>query len=283
LIYISTGGISDKPAFETAKKLIDYGIKKIELSGGSYHHNSLNELKKLKNHASFKLHNYFPPPENPFVFNLASNNSDISFLSQNHAIKAIRWASELDCSSYSFHAGFLIDPDVKELGKKVLKRELLNYKEGRKLFLESINKLSDYAETLGVELMIENNVLSLNNYIEFGSNPFLMVDLDETKYIMNNTPSNVNLLIDVAHLKVSSNSLEFDPTIFLDEISSYIKAYHFSDNDGKSDSNESFYEDSWFWDYLKKDLDYYSIEVYNYSKNIIHPLIKMLKKQIDIA
>ena len=100
---------------------------------------------------------------------------------------------------------------------------------------------------------------------------------------MNNTSSSVNLLIDVAHLKVSSNSLEFDPAIFLNEVNSYIKAYHFSDNDGKSDSNESFNKDSWFWNYIKKDLDYYSIEVYDYSNNTIIPLIKMLKKQLGLV
>ena len=30
----------------------------------------------------------------------------------------------------------------------------------------------------------------------------------------------------------------------------------------RRDSNEPFSKDSWFWPYLKKDLNYYSIEVY---------------------
>jgi len=47
----------------------------------------------------------------------------------------------------------------------------------------------------------------------------------------------------------------------------WIKAYHFSDNDGLSDSNNLIDEDSWFWPHIKKDLDYYSIEVYGETSN----------------
>jgi len=159
---------------------------------------------------------------------------------------------------------------------------LINRDEGLKLFLDRVNRLSDYAISLGVELMIVNNVLSLKNSKNFEENPFLMADINETKYIMNNTSSNVNLLIDFAHLKVSSKSIGFDPITFLDEINAYIRAYHFSDNDGKSDSNQSFNNQSWFWDYMKKDLDYYSIEVYDYSKNIMIPLINMLKNKLSL-
>jgi len=282
MIYISTGGISNKPAFQTSKILLDFGVKNIELSGGSYDPNNLIELKKLKNMINFKVHNYFPPPENPFVFNLASNDLDIAKMSEDHAKKAMRWSVELNCNSYSFHAGFLLDPKVEELGRKVEKRKLINRDEGLKLFLDRVNRLSDYAISLGVELMIENNVLSLKNSKNFEENPFLMADINETKYIMNNTSSNVNLLIDFAHLKVSSKSIGFDPITFLDEINAYIRAYHFSDNDGKSDSNQSFNNQSWFWDYMKKDLDYYSIEVYDYSKNIMIPLINMLKNKLSL-
>ena len=65
---------------------------------------------------------------------------------------------------------------------------------------------------------------------------------------MENTNENVNLLIDVAHLKVSSNSLKFNQTMF-EICDPWIKAYHLSDNNGLSDTNEPFSEDAWFWDF----------------------------------
>ena len=65
--------------------------------------------------------------------------------------------------------------------------------------------------------MIENNVLSKNNKICFEENPFLMCDANECEKVINSCPENVKLLIDVAHLKVSSNSLNFDKIEFLNK------------------------------------------------------------------
>ena len=91
---------------------------------------------------------------------------------------------------------------------------------------------------------------------------------------------NVKMLIDVAHLKVSSNSLNFNPKVFLDHLDEWIAAYHLSENDGTSDDNEKFREDSWFWPFLKKDLDYYSIEVYNTTINELKDQKKLAEKMI---
>jgi len=48
-----------------------------------------------------------------------------------------------------------------------------------------------------------------------------------------------------------------------------------SENNGFSDTNESFNKNSWFWKYLKKNLDYYSIEVYNTSIDNLISLKKL--------
>ena len=90
-----------------------------------------------------------------------------------------------------------------------------------------------------------------------------MCDPEETLKIAKQFPTNVKLLIDVAHLKVSAKTLRFDPQMMLRKCKEYIGGYHLSDNDGMSDSNESFEANAWFWKYMKKDLEYISIEVYN--------------------
>ena len=105
-------------------------------------------------------------------------------------------------------------------------------------FIENVNELALFAEELGATLLIENNVLSYSNYHYFNENPFLMVNAEECIKVMNETPDNVLLLVDVAHLKVSSNSLGFNKIQFLELVNSFIGAYHLSDNDGLSDSNE---------------------------------------------
>ena len=120
MIYVSTGGMKDQLPYLVCKKLIEENIKFIELSGGVYGDNTINELKKLKNKITMLVHNYFPPPKFPFVMNLGSMNHQIQDLTYNHIKNSIRLAHSLGSKYYSFHAGFLIDPNVNELGKKLL-------------------------------------------------------------------------------------------------------------------------------------------------------------------
>ena len=79
---------------------------------------------------------------------------------------------------------------------------------------------------------------------------------------MKDMPLNVGLLLDVAHLKVSSNSLGFNLLEATKQIHPWIQGYHLSDNNGCSDSNQLLTSDSWFWKVLDKSKAYYVIEVY---------------------
>ena len=265
MIFISTGGFKSEKSINTINKLMKKGIYDIELSGGEYEVDQIKKIiseKKLHKSLNLQVHNYFPPPPIPFVFNLGSLDKEISKISMNHALNSIKLASRLKSKYYSFHAGFLLDPQVKELGKKIKKRETYNREIAKNIFIERVNTLAKFAETKNITLLIENNVLSLNNLEEFKENILLMVDESECTEIMNRVRNNVKMLVDVAHLKVSSNSLNFDRISFLKKLDKWIFAYHLSDNNGKSDSNEKIRLDSWFWPYIKNNLDYYSIEVY---------------------
>ena len=279
MIYVSTGGEKKQPAWKTSFDLINHGISYIELSGGLYDEEMLTKLKELKSIAKFQVHNYFPPPKKPFVINLASLDKEILALSMELVRKAIRWSVELDRPVYSFHSGFLIDLKVEELGATVKKRKINDQKNTILGFIENVNHLANYAEKHGVSLLIENNVLTQNTFKKFNCNPVLMADANDCLQVMENTPDNVGLLIDVAHLKVSSNVLKFDKINFLNKCDSWIKGYHLSDNDGTRDSNEIINDNAWFLPLLKKKLDYYSIEVYNVDyKTLNQQQIKVHKK-----
>ena len=279
MIYVSTGGFKSFNCIQSINELIKHGIHNIELSGGKYKINQIDQLKSEKSLISslnLQVHNYFPPPQYPFVFNLASLDKDIATKSINHALQSIKLASSLKSKYYSFHAGFLLDPQVSELGKKIKKRSLYDRNQAKLKFVERVNKLAFEAEKANITILIENNVLSHNNFNQFEENILLMVDEPECTEIMNQLRKNVKMLVDVAHLKVSANSLNFDPISFLDRLNKWIYAYHLSENNGKKDSNEKIRLDSWFWPHLKKDLDYYSIEVYGEKP-------EELAKQRDLA
>lgn len=281
MIYVSTGWIKNLPAWKTSEELLNSGINFIELSGGSYDENQLNNLKELKKYQNFIVHNYFPPPKDPFVLNLSSLCDDISNRTLNHIEIAMQYSVELDSPQYSFHGGFLIDPKITELGKTIENKKLYDRKEALKVFIDRLNTVSERAKKLGVSLLIENNVLSKKNLYEFKSNPFLMVDKDECNYVMRQTPNNIGLLLDFGHLKVSSKTMCFNPVKFLHECNEWICGYHLSDNNGSEDSNNKVTENSWFWSYLKTNLNYYSLEVSDISNGDFLEQTILSKKFIE--
>lgn len=276
MIYISTGGFNNKSFDEVIDYLNNFGINSFELSSGLYKDNLLNTLKKKNLSNKLVMHNYFPPHKSPFVFNLASLNKKIGEQSINHALNAIDYSSEIDSRVYSFHAGYLIDPNVDELGQKINKRVINKRDEAMEIFIKRVNEISVYANKKNVKLMIENNVLSKKNYEEFKDNPLLMIDSSETKNILDNTHDNVGLLVDVAHLKVSANTLNFSAIDYLKQFFDDIWGYHLSDNDGKADTNSPITKNSWFWPYINKNVNYFSVEVYQNNGDI-------LKSQYNLA
>ena len=280
MIFISTGGERNQSAFESASNFFAEDIVNIELSGGKYTCNHLDKLKTLKSDCNFLVHNYFPPPAKPFVFNLASLNQDVEKKSINHAKEAINYAANLNSPTYTFHAGFLMDPAVSELGKKIMPKELYEKKNALNTFIENINILSCYAKERNVELLIENNVLSENNSKSFKSNPLLMTDISDCIEIMSSTPDNVNLLVDLAHLKVSSNSQSFSCKEYLKKADNWIRGYHMSDNNGLSDTNNKITNESWFWKELNKDIEFFTIEVYGLNITEVKEQINLVQDKI---
>ncbi|MCX2982114.1 hypothetical protein EYC98_14730 [Halieaceae bacterium IMCC14734] len=281
MIYVSTGGFRGRPADAVAAELLSAGVKSIELSGCEYSETLLEDLRLLVPELEFQLHNYFPPPADPFVLNLGSLDKQVGERSIAHVEQAIQWCVELGTSRYSFHAGFLLDPKVDELGRRIPARSLFNRDESIEAFISRVSQLAEIAERAGVALMIENNVLSANNAKEFASNPLLMCDPEESQNIMRRLPDSVTQLIDVAHLKVSANSLGFKPESMFDVCSERITGYHLSDNNGLEDSNKPFADDAWFWRYLKPDVGYYSVEVYDCAPEVLVQQVDLVHSKLQ--
>ena len=280
-IYTSTGLNKKISTSKLIKKLSKNNIKNIELSSGLYEKNIFKKLKKVTN-VNLLLHNYFPVPRNPFIINLASNDKKVFGQTLKHIKKAIIYTSNLNLKYFSFHAGFLVDPNVKDFGKTLPKQIVNNRKKTLELFIKRLNIISKYAKKKEVMLLIENNVITKKNLDRFNKNPFLMTKLNDTKKIMTHTDENVRLLIDVAHLKVSSKTLNFDPIKYLSKTNKWIEAYHLSDNNGKADENKNLNSKSWFWKYLNKDAKYCTLELRDLRIKNIKSQIKLCEKKLKI-
>lgn len=282
MIYVSTGGFRERTAYEVSMDLLAAGMQHIELSGGLPSETLLNDLSELKEKVNFQIHNYFPPAIKPFVLNLGTLDLEIGCRSVSHVEQAIQWCSILGCTRYGVHAGFLLDPKVDELGKRIPNRNLFDRDKCIEIFVDRVKYLAGLAEKAGITLMIENNVLSAKNALEFNGNPLLMCDPRECQEIMALMPECVGLLVDVAHLKVSSKSLRFDPGHMFDLCHAKIVGYHLSDNNGLEDSNMPFDENAWFWNFLNPDIKYFTVEVYNRSPAQLMEQVNLVQSRIQL-
>jgi sugar phosphate isomerase/epimerase len=267
MIYVSTTCSGKANIKEAVVDLVEAGFTWIELSGGTkYYPSYLEDLRELqqKYNLKYRLHNYFPPPEKPFVLNLASSDDLILERSRKMVKDAIDISVLLKSFQYGLHAGFRISPRVEELGQKILGKTVLPYVETLERFSIEYNQLTHYADSLGVTLLLENNVFSSTNKKSFnGENPFFLTD--SADYFEMKRKFSFPLLLDIAHLKVSCHSLSIDFIQELKLLLTETNYVHISDNDGLSDSNKEFSAQSSFFQVLKEqDLrgKTFTIEVY---------------------
>jgi len=266
MIYVSSSCVHFETIAESVRFLAEEGFKNIELSGGTKLYPALeNDLQELKSEFSlnYLCHNYFPPPAIDFVLNLASLNEQIGKMSLDHVLAAIALSKRLGASKYSFHAGFIIDIPIEQIGKSISQITLFDRSKCKEQF--AAYYLQIHQQFPEIDLYVENNVLSARNLKNYqGRNPFFITDaqgVEEFSELPGFRP-----LLDVAHLKVTCQSLNLS---FEDQLARFMSKtdyIHISDNDGFADTNRTFEFGSELYDQLS-DFDFVgktiSLEVYS--------------------
>ena len=277
LIFVSSGGTKlDTLDFIDLCSLNE--VHNIELSSGT-----LIESEEIIKHVKQKKitlqpHNYFPPQKNRYIINLAKKSicNDKEFKSILDS--QIKIAKKFKRQYLHFHAGYCLDLKAKDLGSEKLKSRILNRSECKDNLYENSDYIVSILKKHELSLLIENNVLNQGVFSQMKANPFLCCDPEEILDIFINKIPETGLLLDLAHLKVSSHTLKFDFFSAVKSLVPITKAVHISDNNGQRDSNEAFDEDS---DVLKAlnffgNLNFITIEVYDDN-------IETLKKQINLV
>ncbi|ASY13799.1 Sugar phosphate isomerase/epimerase [Candidatus Nanopelagicus hibericus] len=280
-IYCSTGGFEDKPFYEVANSFLKLGIKQVELSSGSLVAGVPEKLISLSREIDLMLHNYFPPPKNPFVLNLASKDVQISERTMEFFQNAIQLSASIGAKYYGVHAGFLTDISVSEIGKTINAKSILGRDEGMELFISNITILDKFAVNHGVVLLVENNVLSKKNFINNTTNPLLLTSPEEINLFFQSVSKGVRLLLDFGHLKVSANTLDFDLTSAVSDIQKWVGGYHMSENHGELDDHLNFDSSAWFLSHLDATVDFATLEIKNSSPEEILETWKMVNGKVN--
>ena len=264
-IFCSTGGFRDRYFLEVAEELLQSGVANIELSGGAYRGSYEIDIHSLALKSNLMLHNYFPPPKNSFVFNLASPNSDIRKKSMRLAKDALILSSRIGSKFYAVHSGFCFDPNPTELGRTFKKTKLIPKEDATSLFVDSLRELSQFASQVQVKLLVENNVLTKDNLESIGRYSLLLTEPDEIENLLRGNENRFGLLLDVGHLKVSGRTIGFSPEEGMKQLAEFIDGYHLSDNNGEADQHLIFDRTAWFLNLIDSSKAFATIEIHDNS------------------
>lgn len=249
MIYVSTSCVKTKRISEAIELLARSGFVNIELSGGTDFYDGLEEdVFALKNKFSLNYisHNYFPPPREHFVLNLASLNNELYDKSIEYLIGAIMLSRRLQAPCFGFHAGFFLDLCVSDLGHPIAKDTLFDKEESVKRFCDGFKLLQNAADAR-LDLYIENNVL-MNSGLPYQI-PFMLLTFND--YVKLKQQIEFKLLLDIGHLKVSCQSLSLNFSNETKAMASSSNYFHVSENNGLLDEHAEVTEDSNIWNLTK--------------------------------
>lgn len=276
-LFVSTSGTKSS-SLDSATFLIQHGYRNIELSGGCHIEDLETKLDVLTAQTmAVMLHNYFPPPSKPFVFNLASNNSETISLSMTLAKHAIEISGKYGFPYFGIHAGFLMDPKVSELGNKIPTTKLQDRNIALEVFTQNALELSVHARALNVTLLVENNVVSDANFKSFGEDPFLLSSATEIYEFFENNGNDIGFLLDLGHFNVSTHTLNEPREYSLSKINDYIVGYHLHDNSRLSDQHLGLNNDSWFLPFLNPNAKFGTLEIHSQEIAEIQSSIRVLE------
>lgn len=272
MIYVSSNCL--KTPGDIAGRTSRYerlGFTGIELTGGFSYVDDVETVIDTVIEGSpsaFRLHNYFPAPEQPIVLNLASTDRDTLKASRDMVTRALKISDRNLCGKFGAHAGFAIDIPVDQIGKKITRQNLVPRADVEAVFAESLDVIRELGSE--TQFYIENNVLSSANYREFGTNPFLCTDADAILPWIES--HGIKLLLDVAHLKVSCQSLGLNFKEQLELLWPRADYLHLSDNNSFADENKGISRDSELYAYLA-DLPWEgktaTLEVYSGEEDLL--------------
>lgn len=251
-IYVSTSCLAGtRNLFDVLETYARAGLRNVEL-GASHECIDDSLVIKLRRYdVNYVIHNYFPPPPDPFILNLASNDRSIRQLSLELVSRALALTKCLHAPFYSLHAGFAIDPILVDNNKFSFPARSPSPGEiesAMERFITALGIALDHAQCYGVQLLVENNVCSPEL-----RGKLLLQTPDEFLELFRALPQpHLGILLDTGHLNVTAQTLGLDKREYVDRVAPLIRAFHVHDNDGKTDTHQPVQPGSWVLDVLRQ-------------------------------
>lgn len=252
MLFISSTFFNDNILFSDALKLCEQNdLFNIEIGSNHGYEDDYSFIKKY-NKFNFLIHNYFPIPKKSFVINIASLNDEIRKNSISHIIKAIDFSDEIGSKLYTFHPGFITDPNGANLFKKNYDfqwddKELKNssYKIAFDNLKESLELIIRHAEKRSTSIAFETE----GSFTK--KEHLLMQKPEEYKNLFKTYSSEqIGISLNIGHLILASKAFNFNIDDFINLVESYIVSMELSHNNGIEDEHLPLKDDGWYWDLI---------------------------------
>jgi sugar phosphate isomerase/epimerase len=247
-IYTSTSCLRGHSYTETLEEYERAGIEAVELG---YCPDESLVLEEVVDEYPFDLiaHNYFRPVPNEFIINLSSTDDEILRRSISYVREGIEFCSRHGIDRYTFHSGFRVDPDEN---LRFEAKEAPSASSCMETFVDSLERILPYAEERGVSVAVENNVVG-SKHVVGGEPAVLLADTEEFEEFLERV--DVDVLLDVGHLKVASETLGFDRESFLELVGPHVSNVHLHTNDGNGDDHRPVEPGDWAFDVWQRFAD----------------------------
>lgn len=249
-IFASTACVPDEQPVESRISSYQcHGLYSIELGAGvSVNENSLSQIANME--GQFLIHNYFPPPREAFVLNLASGDDDIRQQSIDLISNATKLSARIGAAFNSIHAGFVTDPTSFNSTSFVFPEPDSpdSMQSAMSRFISALQIVLENAAKYNIKILIENNVCTKGL-----QRKLLLITAEEFVDLFSRVHSpNLGVILDTGHLNVTAHTLGIDRTAFVDKIALYIGAIHIHDNNGIADTHQPIQPGSWVIDVLRR-------------------------------
>ena len=259
-VYVSTNCFQDRSPNGILAAVRQGGWTHVEFSGiRASAAKAISLCRRLRSEGvEVMLHNYFPPADEPFVLNLASLDLEVLRRGRRHCEEAILLSAELGAPFFAAHAGFAADLPPSLLGDPEGQQRFHKDRKGvrsekgaKEVFAESVKWLTDFGKRHGVRFLVENHVAAEALGSDAARSLLLCLEAEDFVALAKEVgEESFGILLDVGHLRCTARVLGFSKKEFCRALSSWICAFHLSENDGRQDSHQPFDARSWFLDFV---------------------------------
>ena len=251
-IFVSTTFMPDDSSVGDVIRLcLKNKITRLELgSNHRYEENFADIVRRFP--CEYLVHNYFPIPGEPFVVNIASLNEKIRTRSIQHVLDAIDFCAAIKAGLYTFHPGFLSDPEKAGRSGKSYDFLFNDEKPTSKFYeiafdkmIESIHAVIPHARKMGIRVAIETEGSSTK------PDHLLMQHPDEYRRFFNHfSKAEIGINLNLGHLHLSAKVFGFSTHEFVELIQDYLVAMELSHNNGEIDEHLPLLDEAWYWDII---------------------------------